>query len=309
MENKVDKIKVFISYCWGKHDDWIVSLANELEKKYQVVLDKWEIKHGHDLQHFMEESIRTADKVLIICDSKYREKADQRSAGVGKETSLITTSIFRSTKQEKFIPVFLEGFDERPFYLGSIMGIDIKNKDESISHYLPEFDKAIQGLPYIQRPEYDSKQVKFTSTPYHEPVVQNIIKVVNNSFNYSTNSDIVSKINQNSIDESVLDRVWSIYKEGQICDFIIKHQLKLFGNVLVVLDEENQTLFIRELYSSYASSTRLNNWTDYDVFGEIAKQVTLNTAYSCVKEISVSMWKDIGEVRWAIGDEVKKYLL
>ena len=42
------------------------------------------------MHFFMENSIREADKVFIFCDTSYTQKANERSKGVGVETTIIT---------------------------------------------------------------------------------------------------------------------------------------------------------------------------------------------------------------------------
>lgn len=103
---------VFISYCWSseQHKEWVLNLAQKLvsESGVEVILDRWHGVVGHDRFQFMEESIKRADKVLIICDITYCEKANNREGSVGFETSVITPEIYGNTKQEKFIPIAFE---------------------------------------------------------------------------------------------------------------------------------------------------------------------------------------------------------
>ncbi|RZK14665.1 MAG: TIR domain-containing protein, partial [Flavobacterium sp.] len=85
---------VFISYSWSspKHEDWVISLAERLMSDgVEVVIDKWNLKEGHDKYHFMESMVNSAEieKVLLILDKKYSERADQKAGGVGTETQII----------------------------------------------------------------------------------------------------------------------------------------------------------------------------------------------------------------------------
>ena len=98
--------KVFISYSWGnkEHQDWIVNLGTRLmNDTVDVVLDRWSLKDGHDIFSFMEEMVKSDDifRVLIICDENYRNKANERTGGVGTETQIITPEIYSNQKQEK----------------------------------------------------------------------------------------------------------------------------------------------------------------------------------------------------------------
>lgn len=75
--------KIFISYSWTtpKHEDWVINLAERLVSDgIDVVIDKWNLKEGHDKFDFMESMVKSTDinKVLIILDKKYYEKAEQR---------------------------------------------------------------------------------------------------------------------------------------------------------------------------------------------------------------------------------------
>ena len=52
--------KLFISYSWSspEHQTWVVSLATELrESGVDVILDKWDLKEGHDAFAFMEKMV------------------------------------------------------------------------------------------------------------------------------------------------------------------------------------------------------------------------------------------------------------
>jgi len=60
--------KVFVSYSWTSpdHEDWVLNLSTELrESGVDVILDKWDLKEGHDSNAFMERMVTddTVDKV------------------------------------------------------------------------------------------------------------------------------------------------------------------------------------------------------------------------------------------------------
>ena len=110
-----DKIpKIFISYSWSS-DDLVIPLAKRLVSHgVDVILDKWDLKEGQDKYVFMEQCVNDPeiDKVLIICDKKYAEKANNREGGVGDETVIISSEIYGNMKQEKFIPIIAERDEE-----------------------------------------------------------------------------------------------------------------------------------------------------------------------------------------------------
>lgn len=106
-------MKLFVSYSWTDktHEDWVLTLATELrEKGVDVILDKWDLKEGQDSVEFMESMVTNPDinKVLIICDKKYAEKADKRNGGVGTEAQIISPEIYNNASQEKFVVAVTE---------------------------------------------------------------------------------------------------------------------------------------------------------------------------------------------------------
>lgn len=122
--------KVFISYSWTseKYKAIVLQLAEALvQESVDVILDRWDLHAGHDRFAFMEQSIKMADKVLVLCDKKYTEKANAREGGVGTETEIITPDVYENHAQEKFIPVIMEDFKCVPTYLKSRMGIDFRD--------------------------------------------------------------------------------------------------------------------------------------------------------------------------------------
>ena len=125
--------KVFISYSWTteEYKKRVLNLAIRLRNNgVNVILDQWDLKPGHDMFAFMEQSIRDAEKVLILCEAGYVSKANDRIGGVGAETQIITSDVYGKHKQEKFIPVIMEHPITLPSYLRSRYAVivnDINN--------------------------------------------------------------------------------------------------------------------------------------------------------------------------------------
>lgn len=106
-------VRTFISYSWSSptHESWVLNLASRLrEDGVDVVLDKWDLKPGHDAYAFMESMVSDPDvkKVVMVCDRAYVEKSDKRSGGVGTESQIISPEIYRDTSQDKFAAIMTE---------------------------------------------------------------------------------------------------------------------------------------------------------------------------------------------------------
>lgn len=153
--------KVFISYSWSNDDyqQWVIDLAKRLvHDGVEVKIDKWDLIEGHDKYVFMEQMVRAdeIDKVLMLCDEKYQSRANAREGGVGDETQIISSNIYGSTQQEKFIPIVTErdqgGQSFLPSYLASRIYIDLSN-DEIFEDGYEQLLRSIYKVPLHQKPQ------------------------------------------------------------------------------------------------------------------------------------------------------------
>ena len=156
MSNKGTK-KVFISYSWTSQQR-VIDLAERLiHNGINVVIDIYDLKEGQDKYAFMEQSVNdiTVDRVLIVCDKAYTEKANNRSGGVGDETVIISPEIYKNVEQEKFIPVIFEndgnGIPYCPHYIKSRIYIDLSSEN----NYEQGYEKLLRNIydkPLYKKP-------------------------------------------------------------------------------------------------------------------------------------------------------------
>jgi hypothetical protein len=153
--------KVFISYSWTtpEHEEWILSLAQRLiSDGIDVALDKWDLKEGHNLYDFMESMVKSPaiNKVLIVLDKKYTERADSRTGGVGTETQIISPKIYKDVSQEKFVPIVRErdnaGEAYIPTFLDGRIYIDLSS-DENFEENYEILIRNIYGRPSFSKPK------------------------------------------------------------------------------------------------------------------------------------------------------------
>jgi hypothetical protein len=88
-----------------------MDLATQLvENGVDVVLDKWNLREGHDAVQFMESMVTDPNvtKVIVVSDKTYTEKADKRKGGVGTESQIISPEIYSKADQNKFAAVVSE---------------------------------------------------------------------------------------------------------------------------------------------------------------------------------------------------------
>lgn len=84
--------RVFVSYSWTsqEHQDFVLRLCAELRGEgVDIILDKWEMKEGHDTYAFMESMVTdpTVCKVLVVSDAKFMENNSFLENGVQKHVA------------------------------------------------------------------------------------------------------------------------------------------------------------------------------------------------------------------------------
>lgn len=156
--------KLFVSYSWSsqQHEQWVLRLATELrECAVDVILDKWDLKEGHDSLAFMERMVTDdgVKKVVMVCDEAYAAKADGRAGGVGTEAQIISPNIYERASQDKFVAVIAardsDGKPYLPTYYRSRIYIDLSEEDR----YAEEFERLLRWIfdkPLNAKPELGS---------------------------------------------------------------------------------------------------------------------------------------------------------
>lgn len=152
--------KVFISYSWTskEYQESVISLAKRMRHDgVDVKLDVWDLKEGQDKYVYMEKCVvdDSIDKVIILSDKIYAEKADHREGGVGSETTIISAEIYDDADQRKFIPVVMERDDYGRVYLPKYLKSRIYC-DLSGENYEKEYETLLRSIfevPAYRKPE------------------------------------------------------------------------------------------------------------------------------------------------------------
>lgn len=152
--------KVFLSYAWSdpEHKERVRLFADRLlAKGVDVILDIYDNKPGHELNHFMEQAVTDSavTHVLIITDETYTVKADARKGGVGTETQLISHEVYKKIDQTKVVPLVFErdqdGQPYLPTYMKSRHYIDFTD-DSQFDVNFDELIRHIYGQPKYVKP-------------------------------------------------------------------------------------------------------------------------------------------------------------
>ena len=172
--------KVFISYSWTTpaHQNRVRGWAEHLiQDGVEVIFDQFDLKEGQDKFHFMEKMVTdgTVTHVLVCSDRLYAEKADNRTAGVGTESQIISAEVYGKVEQSKFIPIACE-LDEStsepmmPSFLRARKYIDFSSLESANANW-EQLVRVLYGKPeYVkpqlgQPPKYLELARASTSTP------------------------------------------------------------------------------------------------------------------------------------------------
>lgn len=157
--------KVFVSYSHDspEHGKVVLSLAHRLRSDgIDAVLDQYEQSPPFGWPYWMEEQIRTADFVLIVCTKLYRqhvehfESISDSGKGVLWESNIIYNHIYIARlRNDKFIPVLISGASPEcvPTPLKGFTYYSPENEEGYDSLY-----RRIVGNPLVKRPPLGQKR-------------------------------------------------------------------------------------------------------------------------------------------------------
>ncbi len=189
--------KVFVSYSHDSldHKKWVLELATRLRQNgVDATLDQWDLTAGDDVPHFMESNLAKADYILMICTSKYVEKANAGSGGVGYEKMIITSSLMKSISESKIIPVIRQsGTTEVPTFLKSKLYINY-SKDDDYEYASDELLRKIHDAPLFKKPEIGYKPFSpvavGSKTPQHDTLME-VMRVMIQIFEHGQREFVV----------------------------------------------------------------------------------------------------------------------
>ncbi|MDP3014796.1 MAG: toll/interleukin-1 receptor domain-containing protein [Candidatus Subteraquimicrobiales bacterium] len=155
---KKDSVRVFLSHTSSTDDavEWVKDLALYLiDNGIQARLDKFHLRRGMDLPQWMCNELALAQKVIVVCDETYKQKADGRLGGVGWETMIIQGDIANlppdSTKYQ--IVVRAEDINQGlPMYLKTKYAFHARPSDRS-NIFREELIRELLELPLDERLE------------------------------------------------------------------------------------------------------------------------------------------------------------
>ncbi len=143
LNSKLRPPRVFVSYATNDRENtkWVHWLATQLRSNgVESRIDQWHLRRGMDLSQWMCNELAQSDKVVLVCDKAYTDKADGRQGGVGWETMIVQGDMANlpPTSTKYLVIVREENFEIGcPMYLKTKFSIhwpSTASESESLGH-------------------------------------------------------------------------------------------------------------------------------------------------------------------------------
>ena len=302
--------KVFISYSWVVGDRVLDLSERLMANGVEVILDKWDLKPGHDKYAFMEQSVSdvSVHKVLIICDKSYAEKANKRSGGVGDETVIISPEVYQKIEQEKFIPIVFEkdenGKEYLPHFIKSRIFIDLSDNsldsEKNFEILLRDiFNKPLFSKPAIgKRPEWlDSEKTDYSA-------LRDVIKQLRHENNKTKIDYLINRVSN-----EVIELVQNLHLNQELppdeAMLVVIDESKILRDLIldyfeiVMFSEADFSIIIPEFFENIyneVSLSRLNNLSNdylYEAVAFLIWELFICTVALCVKHERYTFLREI----------------
>ena len=201
----IESPKVFISYAWTDEEyaQRVVDFSKRLiSDGIEVLLDKFEMTPGKELNDFMEKCVKddTVTNVIILLNPTYAQRADNRQGGVGKETQIISEEVYNDVGQTKFVPVIFEVEDgdfskSKPIFLKSRVHINLSERESYARNYMNLVRNLYGELEY-QKPVKGEKP----SWVDHEPEVTGVTHTIKEFIRKDNYKDLPERLIEDSLD-------------------------------------------------------------------------------------------------------------
>ena len=276
-----------------------------MDSGIEVTLDKWDLKPGHDAIAFMESMVTdpTIDKVLLICDKIYADKADGRHGGVGTETQIISKRVYEQVDQERFIALIAEKDDEgrayTPVFYHSRLYIDLSDP-EAYSNGFDELIRCIYNQPQHKKPKLGKKPEFLTnevtlSLGTSSQAKRAILSIREGKGNAAAALDEYLTLFSENLERARIERNPETLYDEQVASNIREFAssrnelLQVMAHAIRYFDErqcaEHLHRFLESLLKYHEPPQHAGSWqeSDCDNFKFIIHEIFLYTISTCLK--------------------------
>lgn len=318
---------VFVSYSWSsdEHVKKVLHLSKRLRQdSIDVKIDRWDLKEGQDKYQFMEQMVNdeSIEKVLLICDKIYMEKANGKKGGVGDETQIISPEIYQDVKQTKFIPIIFEkdemGKPYLPTFIKGRIYIDLSAPDIEEEEYerllrtifdRPKNEREPLGTPPSYLFEDELKSITRTNSKIRrlKRALQNGETFAIGIFENYLNELISVLKNEFSIDKSEINQPFDEVVINRINDFLIYRDE--YVEIINEIQKYNKDIdiFARAIHGFFENMLKMvnpksnaNNWDHYRF---ISWELFLYTTSLIIERRNFSAYSELTHKPYFISDQ------
>jgi hypothetical protein len=299
-----------------------MNLATQLvENGVDVVLDKWNLREGHDAVQFMESMVTdpAVSKVIVVSDKRYAEKADNRKGGVGTESQIMSPEIYKKADQNKFAAIVPEvdenGEPHLPKFFGSRVYIDMTE-----SRYGTNFEQLLRWIfdkpqyvkpPLGKMPEFLNENAAPSLT---RSKVRRTIDIINSplgSPTASTNSyldSLVDLLEQSRIDPNVPDFPQAVLNA---IENFLPYRNEFIEFIMAAASASDLELprtlqrFFERIIPLMSRPASVNSWSewDYDNYVFIVHELFLYTIAALLKRERFETLSEFLRLRFYVRDD------
>lgn len=283
MPNQVtlNKPKVFISYSWTtpEHEEWVLELARALHNDdIDIVLDKWDLRPGHDSIKFMEAMVLdpSITKIIMVIDEKYSERANDRSGGVGIESTILSQDLYSRKSSKDIVAVIAEPGSKPPLFYASRIYIDLSKGDT----YPTQYQQLVRWL--YDRFEYERPKTQGQRPSYITEENTNNVLLTELEYRFALDSIEKGKSNASGMVKTYLNK---FHKELK--------KLSIDEKLESLLDDDTDHTVKTELLKSFQQfqlhirefkillNSVCSHLPDQRIFNHFKKFLESNLSYLC----------------------------
>jgi hypothetical protein len=138
------------------------------KKGVETTFDQWNLQVGDDIGVFMEQSLKKANYIILVCTERFAQKANERSGGVGYEQAVFVGELLIDRELgSRFLPILRSGdpSEALPLYLRSRLFVDFRD-DSTYGQALEQLLRRLFGARAFTPPEL-GKAPRYVSEADH----------------------------------------------------------------------------------------------------------------------------------------------
>ncbi|TQS74287.1 protein kinase [Ornithinibacillus gellani] len=117
---------------------------------------------------------------------------------------------------------------------------------------------------------------------------------------------VLENIQNNIFTLQVNEFIKELVETDMICDYLVKHRISSFGNLIVKMNSLDQISTLEAINQGYVVATGYRQFQNYDIFASIAYSVCENTDENSIYDISRGILEGCAQYRYEASNLLEK---